>query len=184
MRGSRWVPPSISGTPQRRSGKPSAASGVAIRRSHQSASSSPPARHQPEIAAIVGLEAISRVKPSGPSARVQPRAEASRSPSGRRRRRRPRRRRRSGPSRARRRPPRSGGSASAEQLGGRAVHRVAPLLAVDRHDRGGAAPLVGHRVASARTLPERRVAPAGSSEPRARGGICTRILAPAREAAA
>ena len=30
---------------------------MAIRRSHHSASSSPPARHQPEIAAIVGFEA-------------------------------------------------------------------------------------------------------------------------------
>ena len=69
MRGSRWVPPSISGTPQRRSGKPSAAVGVATRRSHQRASSRPPARHQPEIAAIVGLEAIRRVKPSGPPSR-------------------------------------------------------------------------------------------------------------------
>ena len=54
MRGSRCVPPSTSGTPQRRSGKPSAESCVAIRRSHQSASSSPPARHHPEIAAISG----------------------------------------------------------------------------------------------------------------------------------
>ena len=59
MRGRRCVPPSISGTPQRRSGKPSAESSVAIRRSHQSASSSPPARHQPEIAAIVGFGEIS-----------------------------------------------------------------------------------------------------------------------------
>ena len=38
----------------------------AIRRSHQSASSSPPARHQPAIAAIVGLGEARRVKPSGP----------------------------------------------------------------------------------------------------------------------
>ena len=69
MRGSRWVPPSISGTPQRRSGKPSAESWVAIRRSHHSASSSPPARHQPEIAAIVGFGEITRLKPSGPAGR-------------------------------------------------------------------------------------------------------------------
>jgi hypothetical protein len=45
------------------------ASAVAIRRSHQSASSRPPARHQPEIAAIVGFVGVSRVKPSGPSGR-------------------------------------------------------------------------------------------------------------------
>ena len=41
-------------------------SGLAIRRSHQSASSSPPARQWPLIAAIVGLGEASRVKPSGP----------------------------------------------------------------------------------------------------------------------
>ena len=67
IRGRRWVPPSISGTPNRRSVKPSFASSVAIRRSHQSASSSPPARHQPEIAAIAGFDGVSRVNPSGPS---------------------------------------------------------------------------------------------------------------------
>ena len=54
-RGRRCVPPSISGTPQRRSGKPSCEPADAIRRSHHSASSRPPARHQPSIAAIVGL---------------------------------------------------------------------------------------------------------------------------------
>ena len=54
IRGSRCVPPSISGTPQRRSGKPRREPGCAIRRSHHSASSSPPARHQPCIAAIDG----------------------------------------------------------------------------------------------------------------------------------
>ncbi len=68
-RGIRWVPPSISGTPKRRSVKPSFAVSVAIRRSHHSASSSPPARHQPEIAAIAGFEGVSREKPSGPSGR-------------------------------------------------------------------------------------------------------------------
>ena len=67
IRGSRCVPPSISGTPQRRSGKPSVESLVTIRRSHHSASSSPPARHQPEIAAIVGFDGVSRVKPNGPA---------------------------------------------------------------------------------------------------------------------
>jgi len=40
-----------------------------MRTSHHSASSRPPARHQPLIAAIVGFDAIRRVKPSGPSGR-------------------------------------------------------------------------------------------------------------------
>ena len=57
IRGSRCVPPSISGTPKRRSVNPSFAVSVATRRSHHSASSRPPARHQPEIAAIVGFDA-------------------------------------------------------------------------------------------------------------------------------
>ena len=65
-RGRRWVPPSISGTPQRRSKKPKVELGVAIRRSHQSASSSPPARHQPSTAAIAGFDGVRRVKPIGP----------------------------------------------------------------------------------------------------------------------
>ena len=69
IRGRRWVPPSISGTPKRRSVNPSLASAVATRRSHHSASSSPPAKHQPEIAAIVGFEARRRVNPSGPPGR-------------------------------------------------------------------------------------------------------------------
>ena len=57
-RGSRCVPPSISGTPQRRSNRPNVEPSVAIRRSHHSASSTPPARHQPEIAAIVGFDGV------------------------------------------------------------------------------------------------------------------------------
>src|SRR3954452_21389282 len=68
-RGSRCVPPSISGTPQRRSAQPSTAVSVAMRRSHQSASSRPPARHQPEIAARVGFDGVNRLKPIGPSGR-------------------------------------------------------------------------------------------------------------------
>ena len=43
MRGSRTVPPSISGTPQRRQNTPKVAPRAATRRSHISASSSPPA---------------------------------------------------------------------------------------------------------------------------------------------
>ena len=43
---------------------------VAMRRSHQSASSRPPARQKPEIAAIVGLGGVSRVNPIGPSAEL------------------------------------------------------------------------------------------------------------------
>ncbi len=42
-----------------------------MRRSHQSAISRPPARQKPEIAAIVGLEAVRRVKPIGPSALIR-----------------------------------------------------------------------------------------------------------------
>ncbi len=41
-----------------------------MRRSHHSASSSPPARQNPEIAAIVGLEGVRRVNPIGPSADI------------------------------------------------------------------------------------------------------------------
>ncbi len=41
-----------------------------MRRSHHSAISRPPARQKPEIAAIVGLEAVSRVKPIGPSSLI------------------------------------------------------------------------------------------------------------------
>jgi hypothetical protein len=56
----------MSGTPQRRSVQPNRASSVAIRRSHHSASSRPPAKHQRLIAAIVGFGGVRRVKPSGP----------------------------------------------------------------------------------------------------------------------
>lgn len=66
-RGSRTVPPSINGTPQRRQNTPSVASDSATRRSHQSASSSPPATAYPEIAAITGLLSVIRVGPIGPS---------------------------------------------------------------------------------------------------------------------
>ena len=66
-RGSRTVPPSISGTPQRRQNTPSTASSSATRRSHHSASSSPPATAWPAIAAITGLLSRSRVGPIGPS---------------------------------------------------------------------------------------------------------------------
>ena len=83
IRGSRWVPPSISGTPKRRSVKPRRASAVATRRSHQSASSSPPASAQPEIAAIVGFDARSRVNPSGPSGRWSSQSDTVRSRSRR-----------------------------------------------------------------------------------------------------
>ena len=54
-RGSRTVPPSISGTPQRRQYTPKTAVSSATRRSHQSASSRPPATAWPAIAAMTGL---------------------------------------------------------------------------------------------------------------------------------
>ena len=66
-RGSRTVPPSISGTPQRRQNTPSTASSSATRRSHHSASSRPPATAWPAIAAMTGLDSRIRVGPIGPS---------------------------------------------------------------------------------------------------------------------
>lgn len=66
-RGSRTVPPSISGTPQRRLNTPKVASSSATLRSHHSASSSPPATAYPATAAITGLPSRSRVGPIGPS---------------------------------------------------------------------------------------------------------------------
>ena len=66
-RGSRTVPPSISGTPQRRQNTPNTAVSSATRRSHHSASSSPPATACPATAAITGLDSRSRVGPIGPS---------------------------------------------------------------------------------------------------------------------
>ena len=90
MRGSRTVPPSISGTPQRRQKTPSTASSSTTRRSHHSASSSPPATAWPATAAITGLHSSIRDGPIGPSpsgaTRLPP--PACRPPSGRRRRRR------------------------------------------------------------------------------------------------
>src|SRR5215472_27632 len=55
-RGSRIVPRSISGTPNRRQYTPKTASRAATRRSHQSASSSPPATAGPSIAAMTGFD--------------------------------------------------------------------------------------------------------------------------------
>ncbi len=66
-RGSRTVPPSISGTPQRRQNTPRTASSAATRRSHQAASSSPPATAYPSIAATTGFDSRIRVGPIGPS---------------------------------------------------------------------------------------------------------------------
>ncbi len=66
-RGSRTVPPSISGTPQRRQNTPRVASSATTRRSHQSESSSPPATACPSMAAITGFSSISREGPIGPS---------------------------------------------------------------------------------------------------------------------
>ena len=69
MRGSRYVPPSMSGTPQRRSRQPKRADRPATRRSHHAANSMPPATHQPSIAAITGFDSCRRVGPSGPDGR-------------------------------------------------------------------------------------------------------------------
>src|SRR4051794_21260868 len=65
-RGSRTVPPSISGTPQRRQKTPKTASVAATRRSHHRASSSPPATANPSTAAITGLSSSIRGGPMGP----------------------------------------------------------------------------------------------------------------------
>ncbi len=67
MRERRIVPPSISGTPQRRQKTPKTASRAATRRSHQRASSRPPATAWPSTAAITGFESSMRVGPIGPS---------------------------------------------------------------------------------------------------------------------
>ena len=55
-RGSRTVPPSISGTPQRRQKTPNTPVSSAIRRSHHKASSRPPATAYPDTAAMTGLK--------------------------------------------------------------------------------------------------------------------------------
>ena len=65
-RGSLIVPPSISGTPNRRQNTPSTASSSITRRSHHAASSNPPATAWPAIAATTGFVSIMRVGPIGP----------------------------------------------------------------------------------------------------------------------
>ena len=60
-RGRRTVPRSISGTPNRRQNTPNTAPSAATRRSHQQATSSPPATAWPSTAAITGLPSRSRV---------------------------------------------------------------------------------------------------------------------------
>ena len=67
------MPPSISGTPQRRQKTPKTASSSATRRSHHSASSRPPATACPATAATTGLVSRSRDGPIGarPSASVR-----------------------------------------------------------------------------------------------------------------
>ena len=65
-RGSRTVPPSTRGTPKRRQNTPKTEPAAATRRSHQMASSRPPATAYPSTAAITGLDSSSRVGPIGP----------------------------------------------------------------------------------------------------------------------
>ena len=131
MCGSRCVPPSISGTPQRRSRHPNCALAPATRMSHQHAISSPPATHHPSIAAIVGFGECSRVNPIGPSGASRPDCS---SPSGPRPRRTPSRPPPSPPARAPRRPRRTRGSA-VQQLRRRPVDGIPPLRPVDRQHR-------------------------------------------------
>ena len=130
-----------------------------MRRSHHSAISSPPARHQPDTAAIVGFDGMRREKPSGPpgpsaagrtcrcALRSAP-AQNATSPA---------------PVMTSTRASSSASKRSTpvgEQLGGGAVHRVAALLAVDREHRGGPAPLVADGLAH-RRLPARALLEAG-----------------------
>src|SRR4029079_837016 len=53
--GSGWAPPELGRMPSSTSGRPNVAVSSAIRKSVASASSSPPPRHQPWMAAIVGM---------------------------------------------------------------------------------------------------------------------------------
>src|SRR5207245_11013510 len=64
------VPPSTSGTPQRRFRTPNSALAAAIRKSHHAASSIPPAKQYPLIAPIVGLPGSSAANPIGPALSV------------------------------------------------------------------------------------------------------------------
>ena len=146
MRGRRWVPPSISGTPQRRSGKPRVEPSAAIRRSHHSASSRPPARHQPGDGGDRGLgrreareaERALRGRRGGPEGldRLEVGAGAERDVAG------------AGEhEHARLVVGLEAAVAVAQRLGGRAVDRVAALRAVDREqDGGGADALVADRL--------------------------------------
>ena len=165
---------------RRSAARPSAARGsracepsVAIRRSHHSASSRPPARHQPAIAAIVGLVGVRRVKPSGPSGssrRAGERLDRLEVGAG-----------------AERDAARAGEDEHArvvvgleaprtpveQPLGGRAVDGVAPVRAVDGEHGGGAdalvADLVGHGADPTDTnVPGREVRDAACHQ---RGGI-------------
>ena len=112
-RGSRTVPPSTRGTPKRRQNTPNTASSAATRRSHQTASSSPPATAWPSTAAMTGFDEGEAGRPHrsravlgdpvagprGDGLEVGPGAERPRGPGqhghggARRRRRTPRRRR-------------------------------------------------------------------------------------------
>ena len=66
-RGSRRVPPAPGMMAQRTSGRPNVAWGTATRRSQHSASSMPPARQKPLMAAIVGFQISGpRVMPPSP----------------------------------------------------------------------------------------------------------------------
>ena len=145
-RGRRWVPPSTSGTPQRRSKKPKVEPGVAIRRSHQRASSRPPARHQPSTAAIAGFEGVRRLKPIGPAGSSTSRSSALRSAPAQKA-------SPPAPVRTRTRAPSSASNSSKpwrSSLGGGAVDGVAALGPVDRQHRRRADPLVANLVAHRR----------------------------------
>ncbi len=141
MRGRRWVPPSISGTPQRRSGKPRRESSVAIRRSHHSASSRPAGEREAGDRGdgrLGGRQAGEAHRPLRRGEALAEGLERLQVGAG-----------------AERDAARAGEHQHARLLvgleaqvglvqrrGGGAVDGVAPLLAVDRQQRGGAAALV------------------------------------------
>ena len=178
--GRRCVPPSISGTPKRRSVKPRPAVSVAIRRSHHSASSRPPARHQPEIAATVGFDGVSRLNPIGPSGRAA--TASSTSEVSLRARLGHRLQVGAGAERlwalaGEHQHPRllvalELAEAVEQQRGGLDVDGIAPLAPVDRQDGGGPRPLVAnlgrHQPRATRGAPTGQ--PVGEAAPAPGGG--------------
>ena len=144
MRGSRSVPPSISGTPQRRSGKPRVEPSAAILRSHRQRQLEPareaPAGDRGDRGLRGGLareaeRAACHLPDAGRASSIAFRSAPAQKASS------------PAPVRISDARPVVGLEALeplGEQVGGGTVDRVAALLAVDRQHRGGTAALVGH----------------------------------------